>query len=278
MATGDSYNCLATCFRMEVSAVHKIIKDTWDVIWDQLQKKEMPEPSEADWKEIAERFYACWNFPNCIGALYGKHIIIQSPSRSGSLLYNYKGTFCIVLMALTDCRLQVYINWYRILWKQYRWLHLQKLCLWTGLYNNPWQLNIPGPKSIAQFSRGGLLPHCIVADEAFPLRMDLMRPSPRVNRNYHLSKEQKIFNYRLSRARRIVENAFGIFVQRFWVFNRRLQLHPDNVDCVVKACCILHNYLSVKKDLPTLYNRLNYDNEPYLQPDGAILDVPNLNG
>ena len=62
----------------------------------------MLEPSEDDWKEIAERFYACWNFPNCIGALDGKHIVIQSPSRSGSLCYNYKGTFSIVLMALVD--------------------------------------------------------------------------------------------------------------------------------------------------------------------------------
>ena len=75
-----------------------------------------------------------------------------------------------------------------------------------------------------------------------------------------------------------MENAFGILAQRFQVFNRRLQLHPNNVDHVVKARCVLYNYLSVRKDLPTLYNRLNPDNEPYLQPDGAILDVPNLNG
>ena len=73
-----------------------------------------------------------------------------------------------------------------------------------------------------------------------------------------------------------MENAFGILAQRFRVFNRRLQLHPDNVDRVVKACCVLHNYLSVKKDLPTLFNRLNPDNDAYLQPDGAILDVANL--
>ena len=66
--------------------------------------------------------------------------------------------------------------------------------------------------------------------------------------------------------------------RHFRVFNRRLQLHPDNVDCVVKACCVLHIYLSVKKDLPTLYNRLNPDNEPYLQAHGEILDVPKLNG
>ena len=35
-------------------------------------------------------------------------------------------------------------------------------------------LNIPGPKRLPGYPEGGALPHCIVADEAFPLRMDLM--------------------------------------------------------------------------------------------------------
>ena len=39
-------------------------------------------------------------------------------------------------------------------------------------------LNIPGPKRLPGYPEGGALPHCIVADEAFPLRMDLMRPYP----------------------------------------------------------------------------------------------------
>ena len=41
------------------------------------------------------------------------------------------------------------------------------------------QLNIPPPKPLPNFPEGGPLPHVIVADEAFPLRVDLMRPYPR---------------------------------------------------------------------------------------------------
>ena len=239
-----------------------MIRDTCDVIWDNLHGTEMPQPSEVDWKDIAERFYVCWNFPNCIGVLDGKHIVIQSPSRSGSLYYNYKGTFSIVLMALIDA--------------DYKFTFIDRGDYGSNadgsIFRNSasgqafinGQLNMPGSAALPNFPEGHLLPHCIVADEAFPLRMDLMRPYPRVNRNHLLSKEQQIFNYRLSRARRTVENAFGILAQRFRVFNRRLQLHPDNVDRVIKACCVLHNYLSVKKDLPTLFNRLNPDNDPYL--------------
>ena len=115
-------------------------------------------------------------------------------------------------------------------------------------------LDVPPPKALPNFPEGGLLPYCIVADEAFPLRLDIMRPYPRLRRNTILPHDEQIFNYRLSRACRIVENAFGILAQRWRIFNRKIALHPDNVDKVVKACCILHNYLSENNDIPTIFN------------------------
>ena len=113
------------------------------------------------------------------------------------------------------------------------------------------ELDLPGPKGLPNYPEGSVLPHCIVADEAFPLRHDIMRPYPRGNRQIKLTREEQIFNYRLSRARRIVENGFGILLQRFWVFNSKLPLMPHNTDKVVKACCILHNYFTEEQDYPT---------------------------
>lgn len=54
----------------------------------------------------------------------------------------------------------------------------------------------------------------IVGDDAFPLRKDILKPFSKRN----LSTSERIFNYRLCRARRVSENAFGILVQRFRVF------------------------------------------------------------
>lgn len=62
----------------------------------------MPMPSTDDWKKYATNFLQNWNFPHVIGAIDGKHIRIQCPPKSGSLYFNYKGFFSVVLLALVD--------------------------------------------------------------------------------------------------------------------------------------------------------------------------------
>lgn len=87
----------------------------------------------------------------------------------------------------------------------------------------------------------GLLPTngVIVGDAAFPLKNYLLKPYP----GTQLSTAEKVFDYRLSRARRISEKAFGILVSRFRVFEKAIPTHVDTVDAIVCAACALHNWL-----------------------------------
>ncbi|KAJ8046639.1 hypothetical protein HOLleu_05387 [Holothuria leucospilota] len=54
---------------------------------------------------------------------------------------------------------------------------------------------------------------------------------------------QRVFNYRLSQARRVIENAFGILARRFRVFLKPIPLQPENAQKVALAACVLHNFL-----------------------------------
>lgn len=65
-------------------------------------RKNMPQPTTEDFKNIATDFWTRWQFPNCMGCLDGKHIRIKRPSKSGSMYYCYKNFFSIGLLALTD--------------------------------------------------------------------------------------------------------------------------------------------------------------------------------
>ena len=93
---------LADAFCLGRSTVSKIINETTRVIWKSLQPVYMPVPKESDWMKISKRFEERWNFPHCVGALDGKHVVIQRPSRSGSLFFNYKNYFSTNLMAISD--------------------------------------------------------------------------------------------------------------------------------------------------------------------------------
>ena len=71
-----------------------------------------------------------------------------------------------------------------------------------------------------------------------------MRPFAR----HGLMNERHIFNYRLSRAKRVVEYAFGILANLWRLYHCCIYLNPDNVTVVVKATVVLHNILTLPND------------------------------
>lgn len=78
LASEDSMSSMSYQYFIGLMTVTNIIKETCNAIWICLQKKVLPSSlTENEWLNIAHEFEQTWNFPHCIGAINGKHVLIQ---------------------------------------------------------------------------------------------------------------------------------------------------------------------------------------------------------
>ncbi|XP_040069805.1 uncharacterized protein LOC120842708 [Ixodes scapularis] len=99
--------------------------------------------------------------------------------------------------------------------------------------------------AVPRFIDGTEIPPLVLCDQAFPLTRNLMKPFPH-SLNHPQGKGD--FNYALSKARRVVENAFGRLKARFRIILKRMEMRIDHVNTVVRACCTLHNICEMLND------------------------------
>lgn len=103
------------------------------------------------------------------------------------------------------------------------------------------------PELAPLIPNGESQPHVIVGDEVFPLKTNLLRPYSKNNLEHNEPNE--IFDYRLSRTRRVVENTFGILAAHCRCFRTYLEVQPEFVEKIVFASCCLHNMLCAENVL-----------------------------
>ncbi len=210
----DSSKTIAFSYRVGHSTVVGIINDVCEAIWDNLVEEFMPQPNRERWREIAADFQRMWNFPNCVGTVDGKHIVIQAPASSGSL-------YSIILLAVVDARYCFQVVDVGAYGRSSDGGTLAVSAFGRALCQG--SLGIPEDKPLPGAEHLGLMPHVFVADEAFPLRRHMMRPHPGQN----IGREERLYNYRLSRARRMVECSFGILAAQWRLYRRVLGVIPE---------------------------------------------------
>ncbi|KAL2096773.1 hypothetical protein ACEWY4_005980 [Coilia grayii] len=211
LATGNSFATIAFSYRVGHCTVGRVVREVAAVIWDVLLPDYMPAPSTEDWRAIAEGFSQRWNFPNCVGSVDGKHVVIQAPDNSGSLYYNYKGTYSIVLLAVVDA---------------------------------DYLFRIVDVGGYGRTSDGGSLYASAFGEGLRDGTLGLPEDEPHAPFPWPPG-EQRVYNYRLSRARLVVECAFGILSSQWRLYRRLMGVSPTTAETCVKATCILHNYLRV---------------------------------
>ncbi|XP_028138355.1 uncharacterized protein LOC114332779 [Diabrotica virgifera virgifera] len=222
LATGCSYEDLKFKTGISPQALSKIIPETCKAIYDALKTNYLKVPStEAEWKEVSNGFQDHWQFTNCLGAIDGKHINMKKPGNS------------VVLLAIVNANYEfIYVHTGTNdqmtsdggIWSQTK----------RVLAKN---INIPSPTELP--GTEDKVPYVFIGDEAFPLMENLLTPYSQKNPTY----EEKVFNYRLCRARRVVENVFGVLASRFRIFQQPFNINLDKIELVILACCALHNFL-----------------------------------
>lgn len=225
-------------YRLGISTISGVIREVCRVLWEVLQTKCFPLYTE-NWNSISQEFEKNANFPNCLGAIDGKHVRIISPHNSGSLYYNYKNFFSIVLLAVCDsnyCFSYIDIGSYG---KDCDSTIFKRSSFYKSLQSG--ELSIPKPKLLPNESNTEM-PFVFVADEAFGLSETVLKPYA----GRMLSNKKRIFNYRLSRARRYIECTFGILSNKWRIFHRPLNVSKELAIYIVKACCVLHNFVRTR--------------------------------
>lgn len=216
-----------------------IVKETCTAIQEIVMPKYLPKITRELWETTAHEFFKKWQMPNCVGALDGKHVNIFAPNNTGSLYYNYKKQFSLVLMALVDANykyLMIDVGSYGSNSDGGIFANCPFGKAWVERNNS---LSVPEDRPLPGTETNLRLPLVIVADEAFPLKHNILRPFPGKN----LTQRQRTFNYRLSRARRVVECTFGITSHVWRILLKRMEVSVDFATLITVACCTLHNFL-----------------------------------
>ena len=170
-----------------------------------------------------------------VGAIDGKHVVIEAPAKSGTLHHNYKGTFSIVLLAVCDAKYNfTLVDVCQCGSNNGRGVLAQSKI--SSVFENN-TLNLPESEVLPGTNLD--ISYFLVGDEIFPLKPWLLRPYP----GRLLQLLEMIYNYHHSRARIIIENAFEILRGRWRIFSHPIKASVQNTERYVMACLCLHNYL-----------------------------------
>lgn len=240
LGSSAEYRTVASLFGVGRSTVGEIVLEVCKVINKVFKKQTLNAfpPTQEKINEIVNGFNAL-GFPQCYGAIDGCHIEVRPPKDEAVDYHNYKGWHSIVLFAAVDYRCRfTYVN-----------IGAPGRCNDSMIFENSmlkiYLENNTLFKDNAKMFDNVPVPILLLGDSAFRISNCLLKPFPYVPNQ---SPSEKLFNYKLSKCRRVVENAFGHLKARFRKVGKGLEVNINNVCTIVLACCVLHNLCNESND------------------------------
>ena len=236
LATNTDYRTIGHLFGVSKPAISVITKEVCAAIVKILLPKYIRVPSGDALKAVVDGFRDQLGFPQCAGVIDGTHIPIVSPVECPADYYNRKGWHSIIMQGMVNhvgLFTEVYIGWPGR-------VHDARVFVNSTLYKRgqdrtlfpDWKKTISGKE----------IPLLVLGDPAYPLLPWLMKA---FQDNGSLTREQKNFNYRLSKARVVVEHAYGRLKGRWRCLLKRNNVLVHDLPELVAASCVLHNICEI---------------------------------
>lgn len=238
LTLGMSFTALASSFKLGCSTVNKIVVETSDAMWEELQPLHMPVPSALRFKAIADEFEATADFPHLLGIIDGRHVRVKCPDNPESLseksnysvvLHIIAGPRCNILMADVGC------------FGKYGWE-------WSftdaPLYKQIRHLKIPAPTPLP--SSETKAPYEFLGAENYPLLNFILRPYSK--RCCSREPWRQEFNNRFDKTFQICDRTFEILFSQFKFMSHAVTTNLTNIGTVMKCACVLHNLLLEREE------------------------------
>lgn len=270
LCQGSSLLLCSEFFAIGVSTASGIIRDVVKAINDTL-RHEISWPTGNRLHLNMAQFREFSGLPGIVGAIDGTHFHIRKPNHSPEDYFYFKsGGYTMACQAVVDrdrkfIDISVGMPGSTNDARQLRRSMLYQKATTTNLFN-------PGD------SIEGFVPY-LVGDKGYPILPWLITPY-REMPNGRRSVQETLFNRKLSRARSVVENSFGILKQTFRELHSASDLHVTLLPDVVVSCCILHNLLlgQSSEEVDRLLEMLQREGMAPMVDEDAVPEEPPEDG
>ncbi|XP_037933432.1 uncharacterized protein LOC119668107 isoform X2 [Teleopsis dalmanni] len=243
LGSATEYRNIANKFGVKKITVDNILLDFCQKVWKILcQIYVNPFPLKRQKVGECVSGFERLGFPQCLGAIGYCHIKVHPTAEVAEDYLNSKGWHSTMLLALVDYK--------------YRFLYInvgapgrcsasyvfQESALKKQLENATILEEMT--KQLGQTQ----VPVVTIADFSFKLSKRVMKPYPFVKE----SADRAAYNDKLSESIKVAKNAIGHLKGRFRRIGNVVDNNMQNVNTVIKACCVLHNFLNEHND--EMYN------------------------